>query len=235
MIAVIRFPGSNCDDDARHVLEDVLGADVRMVWHRDTELDADKLDAVVLPGGFSYGDHLRSGAVAALSPVMREVAAFAARGGPVLGICNGFQILTEAGILPGGLLRNPSLHFVCKPVYLRVEKTDTPFTNGYAKEQVLGMPVAHNEGRYYADAETLARLEGENQIVFRYCNPQGEVNEVDSPNRSFHNIAGIVNARGNVLGMMPHPERASEELLGSADGLPLFRALLEGATKGVFT
>ena len=235
MIAVIRFPGSNCDDDARHVLADVLGAEVRLVWHRDTDLDADTLDAVVLPGGFSYGDHLRSGAVAALSPVMREVAAFAARGGPVLGICNGFQILTEAGLLPGGLLRNPSLHFVCKPVHLRVEKTDTPFTNGYAKEQVLRMPVAHNEGRYYADAETLARLEGENRIVFRYCNAQGEVNEESSPNSSFHNIAGIVNARGNVLGMMPHPERASEALLGSADGLPLFRALLERTQKGAFT
>ena len=235
MIAVIRFPGSNCDDDARHVLADVLGADVRLVWHRETELDVNALDAVVLPGGFSYGDHLRSGAVAALSPVMREVARFAARGGPVLGICNGFQILTEAGLLPGGLLRNPSLHFVCKPVYLRVEKTDTPFTNQYAKEQVLGMPVAHNEGRYYADAETLARLEGENKIAFRYCNAQGEVNEESSPNASFHNIAGIVSERGNVLGMMPHPERASEELLGSADGLPLFRSLLGGATKGVFT
>ena len=232
MIAVIRFPGSNCDDDARHVLEDVLGADVRMVWHRDADLDVNALDAVVLPGGFSYGDHLRSGAVAALSPVMREVAHFAARGGPVLGICNGFQILTEAGLLPGGLLRNPSLHFVCKPIYLRVEKTDTPFTNQYEQEQVLGMPVAHNEGRYYADAETLSRLEGENRVVFRYCDAQGEVNEESSPNRSFHNIAGIVNARGNVLGMMPHPERASEELLGSADGLPLFRALLEGVRKG---
>ena len=235
MIAVIRFPGSNCDDDARYILEDVLGAEVRMVWHRDTDLKADKLDAVVLPGGFSYGDHLRSGAVAALSPVMLEVAAFAARGGPVLGICNGFQILTEAGLLPGGLLRNPSLHFVCKPVHLRVERTDTPFTNQYAQAQVLGMPVAHNEGRYYADAETLARLEGENRVVFRYCDAQGEVNEADSPNSSFHNIAGIVNAQGNVLGMMPHPERASEELLGSADGLPLFRALLERTQKGVFT
>ena len=223
-VSIVRFPGSNCDDDTRYALEG-LGAKVRMVWHLEEHLgDA---DAVVLPGGFSYGDYLRSGAVAALSPVMGAVKAFAERGGPVLGICNGFQTLTEAGLLPGALTRNPGLHFVCKVVYMRVEQIRTPFTNKYEDSQVLRVPVAHNEGRYYADMATLVRLETDNRVVFRYCTPEGEVNEAASPNGSLNNIAGIVNERGNVLGMMPHPERAADALLGSEDGLPLFRSLLE--------
>ena len=224
MIALLRFPGSNCDDDTRHALEQ-LGARVRMVWHLETHLG--EIDAVVIPGGFSYGDYLRSGAVASLSPIMAAVKAFAERGGPVLGICNGFQILTETGLLPGALTRNPALHFVCKSVRLRVERTDTLFTRNYEDSQVLSVPVAHNEGRYYADMETLAGLEASNRVVFRYCTPEGEVDEVASPNGSLNNIAGIVNERGNVLGMMPHPERAADALLGSEDGLPLLRSFLE--------
>lgn len=223
-LALIQFPGSNCDDDARHVLADVLGAHVEMIWHRDADLR--NADAVIIPGGFSYGDYLRSGAMAALSPIMSEVTRFADRGGFVLGICNGFQILTEAGLLPGGLLRNPSLHFVCDTVHLRVEREDTPFTSAYEAGQVLQVPIAHNEGGYYADDETLTRLEHNRQVVFRYCSAAGVVDEPHNPNGSAANIAGIVNERGNVLGMMPHPERASETLLGSADGLPLFRSLL---------
>ena len=223
-VSIIRFPGSNCDDDTRYALEG-LGAKVRMLWHLEEHLgDA---DAVVLPGGFSYGDYLRSGAVAAKSPIMAAVKAFAERGGPVLGICNGFQTLTEAGLLPGALTRNPGLHFVCKDVHMRVEQIRTPFTNEYEDSQVLRVPVAHNEGRYYADMTTLMRLEQQNRVVFRYCTPEGEIDEAASPNGSLNNIAGIVNAQGNVLGMMPHPERAADALLGSEDGLPLFRSLLE--------
>ena len=224
-LSIVRFPGSNCDDDTRYALAR-LGTSVRMVWHLEEHLG--ETDAVVIPGGFSYGDYLRSGAVAAKSPIMAAVGAFAARGGPVLGICNGFQILTEAGLLPGALTRNPALHFVCKSVHLRVERADTLFTAKYEDSQVLSVPVAHNEGRYYADMDTLARLESDNRVVFRYCTPSGEIDEAASPNGSLNNIAGIVNARGNVLGMMPHPERAADALLGSEDGLPLFRSLLEG-------
>ena len=223
-LAIVRFPGSNCDDDTRHVLES-LGATVRMVWHLEERLEG--VDAVVLPGGFSYGDYLRSGAVAAKSPIMGAVSAFAARGGPVLGICNGFQILTEAGLLPGALTRNPALHFVCKGVHIRVERADTLFTGEYEESEVLRVPVAHHEGRYYADMRTLEGLEQNHQIVFRYCTPEGQIDEAASPNGSLNNIAGIVNERGNVLGMMPHPERAADALLGSEDGLPLFRSLLE--------
>ena len=225
MNSIVRFPGSNCDDDTRYALAQ-LGADVRMVWHLEETLG--NTDAVIIPGGFSYGDYLRSGAVAAKSPIMSAVRAFAARGGPVLGICNGFQILTEAGLLPGALTRNPALHFVCKRVHLRVERNDTLFTKKYEDSQVLSVPVAHNEGRYYADMDTLAGLEKRNRVVFRYCTPEGEIDEAASPNGSLNNIAGIVNERGNVLGMMPHPERAADTLLGSDDGLPLFRSLLEG-------
>lgn len=224
-LSIVRFPGSNCDDDTRHALAR-LGANVRMVWHLEEHLG--ETDAVVIPGGFSYGDYLRSGAVAAKSPIMAAVGAFAGRGGPVLGICNGFQILTEAGLLPGALTRNPALHFVCKSVHLRVERADTLFTKKYEDSQVLSVPVAHNEGRYYADMDTLARLESDNRVVFRYCTPSGEIEGAASPNGSLNNIAGIVNVRGNVLGMMPHPERAADALLGSEDGLPLFRSLLEG-------
>lgn len=225
-VAVIQFPGSNCDDDARQVLAG-LDAQVSMVWHLTDYLG--EVDAVVLPGGFSYGDYLRSGAMAALSPIMTAVKEFAARGGAVVGICNGFQVLTEAGLLPGQLAANPKLHFLCHDVYLKVEKTSTLFSRQYAKGQVLKMPVAHNDGRYYADEATLARLEANGQILFRYCEKNGTVSQNANPNGSLNNIAGILNERGNVLGMMPHPERASEVLLGSADGLALFESLLSGS------
>ncbi|HKI58533.1 MAG TPA: phosphoribosylformylglycinamidine synthase subunit PurQ [Trueperaceae bacterium] len=224
-IAVVRFPGSNCDDDARHAFEFVLGAPVRYVWHRDTALG--RVDAVVLPGGFSYGDYLRGGALAALSPVMEAVRRFAERGGPVLGICNGWQILTEARLLPGQLARNPSLHFKCQDVHLRVERDDLLFTRHYRKGQVLRVPIAHNEGRFYADAETLTRIEDGGRVAFRYVDAGGLETVEANANGSAHAIAGVVNERGNVLGMMPHPERAVEALLGSTDGAPLLRGVLD--------
>jgi len=229
-IAVVRFPGSNCDDDARHAFEFVLGAPVRFVWHRDTSLG--RADAVVLPGGFSFGDYLRGGALAALSPVMEAVRAFARRGGPVLGICNGWQILTEAGLLPGQLARNPSLHFLCQDVYLRVERNDLPFTRRFARGQVLRLPIAHNEGRFYVDDANLERLEGDGRVVFRYVDAQGDATPGANVNGSIHAIAGVVNEYGNVLGMMPHPERAVEPLLGSVDGAELLRGMLEHLHEG---
>ncbi len=219
---VVRFPGSNCDEDARFALEKV-GIRVRYIWH--TERDLKGLDGVFLPGGFSYGDYLRPGALAAKSPVMEAVRAFAERGGLVIGVCNGFQILTEAGLLPGALLANLNLHFTCKTVGVRVERADLPFTHRYAPGQVLRLPIAHAEGRYYADPKTLERLEGEGQVVFRYAPLMGEAGY--NPNGSLNDIAGIINEKGNVLGMMPHPERAVDEVLGSVDGLPLFLSLLE--------
>jgi phosphoribosylformylglycinamidine synthase subunit PurQ / glutaminase len=225
-IAVLRFPGSNCDDDTRHAVHDVLGAEARFVWHTEGGLGA--VDAVIVPGGFSYGDYLRSGALAATSPVMGAVRDFAARGGPVLGICNGFQILTEAGLLPGALARNAGLDFVCDTVHVRVERA-TAFTEGYRVGAVLRLPIAHHEGRYEADSETLERLEGEGRVVFRYVDAEGGRAPEANPNGSAHDIAGIVNERGNVLGMMPHPERAVEELLGSGDGRALLDALLRRA------
>jgi phosphoribosylformylglycinamidine synthase len=224
-IAVVRFPGSNCDDDARHAFEFVLGAPVRFVWHRDTSLG--RADAVVLPGGFSFGDYLRGGALAALSPVMAAVRDFAGRGGPVLGICNGWQILTEAGLLPGQLARNPSLHFLCQDVHLRVERDDLAFTRRFERGQVLRIPIAHNEGRFYVDDATLEELEGEGRVVFRYVDEQGRQTPESNVNGSVNAIAGVVNVRGNVLGMMPHPERAVEPLLGSSDGAELLGGMLE--------
>ena len=217
--AVIVFPGSNCDRDLAVALEQVTGARPAMVWHRETELP-DGVGFVGIPGGFSYGDYLRSGAMAARSPVMRAVADAAARGTPVLGVCNGFQVLTEAGLLPGALMRNSGLSFVCRPVDLKVENSQTLFTSGYRAGETITIPVAHHDGNYQADQETLARLEGQDRVAFRYS---GELNG------SANSIAGIVNDAGNVLGMMPHPERAAEDAHGSIDGRRLFEGLLETA------
>ncbi len=224
-IAVISFPGSNCDDDARHALQAVLGAPVRMVWHDETDLSG--YLAVVLPGGFSFGDYLRGGALAAQSPVMAAVGAFARRGGPVLGICNGFQVLTEAGLLPGQLARNRSLGFVCRDVHLRVERSAPPFTTRAPVGSVLRLPVAHGEGAYYADDETLDRLEGDGLVAFRYCDAAGVAVPEANVNGASRSIAGVVNARGNVMGMMPHPERAVEPLLGYGDGRLVLGSLLD--------
>ncbi|MBK6313932.1 MAG: phosphoribosylformylglycinamidine synthase subunit PurQ [Blastocatellia bacterium] len=220
---VVVFPGSNCDHDAYHVISKVIGQPVDFIWHRDSDLDG--YDCIVLPGGFSYGDYLRTGAIASLSPIMRSVVKFADHGGIVLGICNGFQILCESGLLPGALLRNASLAFACRHVNLRVERSDTMFTRDYEKGQVLSIPIAHGDGNYFCDDETLERLEGEGQVLFRYVDAKGEPTPDSNPNGSRNNIAGIINDRGNVLGMMPHPERASEDALGSADGRGIFTSL----------
>ena len=214
--AVIVFPASNCDRDVAVALEAASGIAPHMVWHGDTSLP--DVDLIVLPGGFSYGDYLRSGAMAAKSPIMREVIAKARGGTPVLGICNGFQVLTESGLLPGALMRNAKLKFVCKTVPLRVENTETIFTSGYDKGARIEVPVAHHDGNYFADEATLKRLEDEDRVAFRY---------IDNPNGSQHDIAGILNDRGNVLGMMPHPERVIEPLLGGTDGCPMFTNLVE--------
>ncbi len=223
--AVIVFPGSNCDRDVAVAIEAALGRPPAMVWHRDSSLPP--CDLIVVPGGFSYGDYLRSGAMAAQSPIMRAVIERANADTPVLGICNGFQILAEAGLLPGILMRNASLKFVCRDVHLRVERADTVFTGAYAAGQVLRVPVAHHDGNYFADAEMLQRLEDGGQIVFRYCDLDGNVTAEANPNGSIANIAGILNAEGNVLGMMPNPERLAESLLGGTDGAPMFSALAE--------
>jgi len=217
--AVVVFPGSNCDRDCKVAVERSTGAPVDMVWHQDTALP-DGLDLIVLPGGFSYGDYLRCGAIAAQSPVMREVKAAADRGVAVLGICNGFQILCEAGMLPGGLLKNAGLKYVCKPIELEVANGQTRFTAGYRGERTVTMTQGNGDGNYFADEDTLDRLEGEGRVAFRY---------VDNPNGSLRNIAGILNERGNVLGMMPHPDRAFEEDLGSADGAILFQSVMASA------
>ncbi|MCU0622933.1 MAG: phosphoribosylformylglycinamidine synthase subunit PurQ [Gemmatimonadaceae bacterium] len=222
-VGVVTFPGSNCDDDAVAAVAAVGAVPIRL-WHKGHDLEG--AEAIVLPGGFSYGDYLRAGAIARFAPIMREVVAFAERGGPVIGICNGFQILCEAHLLPGALLRNDSLQFRSETVALRVETTATRFTARYRPGQVLRIPIAHGDGRYTADAETLATLEGENRVVFRYVRPDGTRDDAAAtPNGAMHAIAGIVNAAGNVLGMMPHPERALDAALGSADGLPLFESL----------
>jgi phosphoribosylformylglycinamidine synthase len=220
---VIIFPGSNCDHDAYHVLSKHVGQPVDFVWHRDTELDG--YDALIIPGGFSYGDYLRAGALASLSPVMGAVKEFAARGGLVLGICNGFQILCEAGLLPGALIRNKELHFICRHIHVRVETTETPFTHELKAGQVLYVPVAHAEGNYVCDDETYDELVREDRIVFRYTDAAGELKGEANLNGSRDHIAGICNRERNVLGMMPHPERACEDLLGSSDGLGIFSSL----------
>lgn len=220
--AVIQFPGSNCDQDALFAFQ-VAGLKAELVFHTQTDLSG--FDGVFLPGGFTYGDYLRPGALARFAPVMKEVHRLAQRGHPVIGVCNGFQILTEAGLLPGALLSNLNLHFTCKEVHVRVERSDLPFTRAYAQGWVLRLPIAHAEGRYYADRDALSRLEGEGLVVFRYSGPKGGLAQEYNPNGSLNHIAGIVNERGNVLGMMPHPERAVHELLGGTDGLGLFLSL----------
>lgn len=225
---IVTFPASNCDYDAYRAVVDGIGEDAVFLWHKDHDLQ--HADVVILPGGFSYGDYLRPGAIARFSPIMQEVVAFAKRGGPVLAICNGFQIACEAGLLPGALLRNASLKFVSEFVSVRVETTDTLFSNRYETGQVLRIPIAHGDGRYTADEETVDRLEGEGRVVFRYVGGPGDADEWWSPNGSTRAIAGIVNDAGNVLGMMPHPERAVEQLLGSNDGLGVFESVLARVT-----
>ena len=222
-VAIVTFPGSNCDYDLYKCIQ-LVGGSPTFVWHR--EVDVGEVDAVMLPGGFSYGDYLRAGAIATMSPVMDAVKAFAASGGPVLGICNGFQMLCEAGLLPGALLRNNSLLFASQDVLLRVESDATIFTRDYEVGQILRMPIAHAEGNYYADQETLDRLEDEGRVLFRYVNAAGEPTAGANPNGSAGGIAGLINGEGNVMGMMPHPERAVENILGSVDGLGIFEALL---------
>ncbi len=222
--AVIVFPGSNCDRDVALALRQATGRDPAMIWHGESTLPP--LDLIVVPGGFSYGDYLRCGAIAAHSPVMRAVKQRATAGVLVLGICNGFQVLTEAQLLPGALLRNAGLRFVCKDVFLRVEDDRSPFTSGYRAGQVVRMPIAHNEGNYFSDDDTLARLRDEGRVAFRYCGAEGLVDDAANPNGSLDNIAGILNERGNVLGMMPHPERLADPELGGTDGRAMFTGLL---------
>jgi phosphoribosylformylglycinamidine synthase len=222
--AVIQFPGSNCDQDCVHVLRSVLGHETRLLWHKETTLG--DVDAVFIPGGFSYGDYLRTGAIARYSPVMAAVQEFADEGGHVLGICNGFQILCEAGLLPGALIRNRSLQFRCEHIWLKPATHDSPFTSEIPEDKLLRIPIAHGEGNYFCDAETLADLEANDQILFQYTNADGDLTEDANPNGSLKNIAGICNAQRNVAGMMPHPERASEQALGSPDGRLIFESLI---------
>ena len=223
---VVVFPGSNCDQDCMHVLREVLRQPVEALWHEQTSLRG--CEAIVLPGGFSYGDYLRTGAIARFSPIMRAVTAFARDGGLVIGICNGFQILLEAGLLPGAMLRNTGLRFICRFVTLRVERADTPFTNQFQPGQVIRLPIAHNEGRYTVEAKTLRAIQP--QVVFRYCDEDGQLTDAANPNGSAEAIAGLVNEAGNVLGMMPHPERASEPALSSVDGRLIFESMLAALT-----
>jgi phosphoribosylformylglycinamidine synthase subunit PurQ / glutaminase len=221
---VIVFPGSNCDRDVAMVVRDLLHQPTRMVWHEESDLQ--DLDVVILPGGFSYGDYLRCGAIARFAPALQATVEHAKQGKLVLGICNGFQVLTEAGLLPGALMRNRDLHFICDQVALKVERNDSPWTQNYEPGAVITLPIAHGEGCYYASDETLAELEDNGQILFRYCTPEGEITSDGNPNGSLHNIAGICNRHGNILGMMPHPERASDPILGATDGIKLFESLL---------
>jgi len=221
---VVVFPGSNCDHDVYDVLTRIMGQEAVYLWHK--QHDINRCDAVVLPGGFSYGDYLRTGAIARFSPVMEELVNYAENGGRLLGICNGFQILLEIGLLPGAMLKNQSLHFICKFVHVRVENADTYFTSTCQTDEVLKIPIAHKEGNYYIDSEGLKALEANNQVVLRYSSAEGDVTPEANPNGSLNNIAGIVNRRGNVMGLMPHPERASEALLGSEDGKKIFQSMI---------
>jgi phosphoribosylformylglycinamidine synthase I len=222
---VVVFPGSNCDHDAFYAIGNILKKPVEFIWHQSQDLA--NCDAIILPGGFAYGDYLRTGAIARFSPVMKSVEKFAKSGGMVLGICNGFQILLEAGLLPGAMMRNSGLRYICRHVFVRVEQTDTPFTNASSQGQILKVPIAHNDGNYNADEATLADLEKNRQILFRYTTTDGTNDAASNPNGSLHNIAGICNRERNVAGLMPHPERAVESALGSADGLVIFRSLVE--------
>lgn len=220
---VVVFPGSNCDHDTYHVISKVIGQPVDFIWHKQESVEG--FDAVILPGGFSYGDYLRSGAIARFSPVMQAIKQFAGNGGLVLGICNGFQILCESGLLPGALLRNRDQKFICEHVNVRVEHTETPFTSAYSADQVLRIPIAHGDGNYFCDDATLRELESNQQIIFRYSDAKGEIAESANPNGSLNNIAGVCNRERNVLGLMPHPERAAEDALGSHDGLAMFHSM----------
>jgi phosphoribosylformylglycinamidine synthase subunit PurQ / glutaminase len=222
---VLIFPGSNCEHDTYHMVSKVLGQPAELIWHQSRDLAG--CDAILVPGGFAYGDYLRTGAIARFSPVMGAVKQFAASGGLVLGICNGFQILLESGLLPGAMLKNRGLKYVCRHVSIRVESSATPFTVSLHKDQVLNIPIGHMEGNYYADAQTIEQLERNQQIIFRYSTTQGEITDEANPNGSLHNVAGICNEGRNVLGMMPHPERASEKILGSKDGLLIFESMVQ--------
>ncbi|MBK9633530.1 MAG: phosphoribosylformylglycinamidine synthase subunit PurQ [Bacteroidetes bacterium] len=229
---IVVFPGSNCDQDMVHVLQEVMDADVIELWHKDHDLHGlGKGDCVIIPGGFSYGDYLRCGAIARFSPIMKSVIEFAENGGYVFGICNGFQVLCESGLLPGALLRNNNQLFICQNQYLRVETTNSAITRNCIKGQVLNVPIAHAEGRYYADEKTLLEMEMNDQIIFRYCDKEGNVNDQTNPNGAINGIAGICNKQRNVFGMMPHPERASEAVLGNTDGRILFESILEILTQ----
>lgn len=221
---IVQFPGSNCDNDCYHAMKNVLQIPTEMIWHKENDLHG--YDCIILPGGFSYGDYLRVGAIARYAPIMSAVIDFAGKGGMVLGICNGFQVLTEAKLLPGALIRNHCLHFICKTQTIRVEHNKTPFTERYQKGQVLEFPIAHGEGCYYADQKTIERLEKNKQILFRYCNSNGEITQKTNPNGSISHIAGICNRERNVLGLMPHPERCMEDCLGSIDGRLLFEGIV---------
>lgn len=221
---VVVFPGSNCDADCLHAIKVVTGQPAEYIWHKAGSVEG--YDCIVLPGGFSYGDYLRCGAIARFSPVMAPIIEFARKGGLVLGICNGFQVLTEAGLLPGALHRNKNLSFLCHDTYLRLENNTSPFTSLGSLGSVLKVPIAHGEGNYYVDSETLKQLEENNQVVFRYCTQEGEITPEANPNGSLNNIAGICNKQGNILGMMPHPERCAEEILGNTDGQLIFKSLL---------
>jgi phosphoribosylformylglycinamidine synthase len=231
--AIVVFPGSNCDHDAYHATTAVIGQQAELIWHKDTSLRG--ADVVVLPGGFAHGDYLRTGAIARFSPIMQEVQRFAASGGPVLGICNGFQVLLEAGLLPGAMLRNRELKFRCEHVYIRVEQTDTPFTLACRSRQVLRIPIAHGEGNYFATPDQLRVLEKNRQIVFRYVNESGDVTDAANPNGSVESIAGICSESRNVVGLMPHPERACETAIGSQDGLALFESVVKAHAAGALS
>ena len=228
---VIVFPGANCDRDIAYVLRDLLGQPTKMIWHEDSDLS--DIDVVVVPGGFSYGDYLRCGAIAQFSPAMRATVDHAKAGKQVMGICNGFQVLTEMGLLPGALVRNRDLHFVCDRLPMTVERNDLSWTQSYQTRQIITLPIAHGEGCYFAEPDTIKALEDNNQVLFRYCDAEGNATEDANPNGSVNNIAGICNKGGNVLGMMPHPERAADQALGNTDGLPLFESLLQSVMVSV--